>query len=60
MFGLSSSIRVGIPTATDPDGRSGPGMWWLTGSARPALVPERSRPRRRIRVRRTLLRRRPR
>jgi hypothetical protein len=60
MFGLSSSIHVGIPTATDPDGRSGPGLWWVTGSARPALVPERVRPRRRIRVRRTLLRRRPR
>jgi hypothetical protein len=37
MFGMSSSIRVGLPTAGDPTGRSGSGSWWLTGSARPAI-----------------------
>jgi hypothetical protein len=39
MMGMSSSIRIGVPTATDPEGRTGPGYWWLTGSARPGLVP---------------------
>jgi hypothetical protein len=37
------SQRVGIPTATDPEGRTGPGYWWLTGSARPGLLPEKVR-----------------
>jgi len=32
------SSRVGIPTATDPEGRAGPGNWWLTGSCRPVLA----------------------
>jgi hypothetical protein len=32
------SNRVGIPTATDPEGKTGPGNWWLTGSCRPVLA----------------------
>ncbi|HXW46048.1 MAG TPA: hypothetical protein VEL03_14740 [Streptosporangiaceae bacterium] len=40
---LSHSIRVGIPTATDPEGRTGQGYWWITGTARPGLLPERTR-----------------
>ena len=33
------SNRVGIPTATDPEGITGPGNWWVTGHARPGLLP---------------------
>ena len=40
---MSLSIRIGIPTATDPDGTTGPGNWWVTGSARPCLLPESQR-----------------
>ncbi len=39
MFGMTSTIRIGVPTATDPEGTTGPGYWWLTGSARPGLTP---------------------
>jgi hypothetical protein len=39
---MSLSIRVGIPTATDPTGSTGPGYWWVTGNARPGLLPERA------------------
>lgn len=43
MFGgLSSSIRVGLPSAGDPHGDTGPGMWWLTGGCRPAYMWDRS------------------
>ncbi len=42
-MGMLWSNRIGVPTATDPTGRTGPGYWWVTGSARPGLVPERSR-----------------
>jgi len=51
------SQRVGIPTATDPDGRTGPGFWWVTGAARPGLLPERLKPPRALRRRRLLRRR---
>lgn len=40
---MSLSIRVGVPTATDPEGLTGPGYWWITGHARPGLVPESQR-----------------
>jgi hypothetical protein len=51
MMGMSSSIRIGVPTATDPAGLHGQGYWWITGNARPALVPERrKRVRRRKRI----------
>ena len=40
---MSYSIRVGLPTAADPAGETGPGYWWITGSARPALLPESQR-----------------
>jgi hypothetical protein len=40
---MSYSIRIGVPTAVDPAGETGPGYWWITGSARPALVPESQR-----------------
>jgi hypothetical protein len=43
MIGLSHSIRIGVPTATDNEGRHGPGWWWVTGHALPGLVPERPR-----------------
>ncbi len=44
--GLSSSIRIGLPSAGDPDGAAGPGNWWITGSCRPAYMWDRSdRPR---------------
>jgi hypothetical protein len=36
--GMSLSIRVGIPTATDPAGTAGPGAWWITGGCRPELL----------------------
>lgn len=43
MFGgLSSSIRVGLPSAGDPRGETGPGIWWLTGGCRPAYLWDRS------------------
>ncbi len=35
----SMLIRIGVPTATDPEGKTGPGYWWVTGTARPALLP---------------------
>ena len=40
--GLSSSIRVGLPSAGDPHGETGPGIWWLTGGCRPAYMWDRS------------------
>jgi hypothetical protein len=49
---MSLSIRVGIPTATDPSGSTGPGYWWVTGNARPGLLPERTRRPRGLRARR--------
>ncbi|MGN6794559.1 MAG: hypothetical protein ACTHJW_19415 [Streptosporangiaceae bacterium] len=36
--GLSSSIRVGLPSSGDPHGEHGPGHWWMTGGCRPAYV----------------------
>ncbi len=36
---MSYSIRIGLPTAADPAGETGPGYWWMTGSAIPALLP---------------------
>jgi hypothetical protein len=36
---MTSTIRIGIPTATDPEGITGPGNWWITGTARPGLMP---------------------
>jgi hypothetical protein len=39
VFGMTSTIRIGVPTAVDPEGATGPGYWWVTGTARPALVP---------------------
>lgn len=36
---MSWTIRVGIPTPDDPEGRRGPGMWWVTGSLVPAYQP---------------------
>lgn len=45
--GMSSSIRVGLPSHGDPRGDSGPGFWWITGGCRPAYLWDRSdRPRR--------------
>jgi hypothetical protein len=48
---MSFSIRVGVPTPDDPEGRRGPGNWWVTGSCMPAYQPgyER-RPRRGFRL----------
>jgi hypothetical protein len=43
MIGLSHSIRIGVPTATDSEGRYGQGLWWVTGHARPGLLPEKPR-----------------
>ncbi|HXW86654.1 MAG TPA: hypothetical protein VEJ42_00195 [Streptosporangiaceae bacterium] len=40
---MSYSIRIGLPTAVDPAGETGPGYWWVTGSARPGLLPESQR-----------------
>jgi hypothetical protein len=40
---MSYSIRIGVPTAVDPAGETGPGYWWITGSARPGLLPESQR-----------------
>ncbi len=40
---MSYSIRIGVPTAVDPAGETGPGYWWVTGSARPSLLPESQR-----------------
>jgi hypothetical protein len=40
---MTCSIRIGVPTATDPTGAGGPGYWWITGHARPGLIPERTR-----------------
>lgn len=40
---MSYSIRIGLPTAVDPAGDTGPGYWWVTGSARPGLLPESQR-----------------
>jgi hypothetical protein len=37
--GMTSTIRIGVPTAADPEGATGPGIWWMTGSARPGLMP---------------------
>jgi len=37
---MSWTIRVGIPTPDDPEGRHGPGMWWITGSLVPAYQPD--------------------
>ncbi len=39
MPGMTSTIRIGVPTAVDPEGTTGPGYWWMTGTARPALLP---------------------
>ncbi|HEX6931187.1 MAG TPA: hypothetical protein VF162_03510 [Streptosporangiaceae bacterium] len=36
--GLSSSIRVGVPSSGDPHGETGPGNWWLTGGCQPAYL----------------------
>jgi hypothetical protein len=36
---MTSSIRIGVPTAADPEGKTGPGNWWITGTARPGLTP---------------------
>ena len=36
---MSWTIRVGVPTPDDPEGRYGPGMWWVTGSLQPAYQP---------------------
>lgn len=56
------SIRVGVPTASDPEGVTGSGLWWVTGSSRPAVLPEYFERARARRARRTrflrLLRRR--
>ena len=50
MFGLSSSIRVGLPSPGDPEGANGPGTWWMTGGCRPAYMWDRAdRPPRRRR-----------
>jgi hypothetical protein len=47
---MSWTIRVGIPTPDDPEGRHGPGMWWITGSLVPAYQPDYGRrPRRGLR-----------
>jgi hypothetical protein len=47
MYGLSSSIRVGLPSPGDPHGDQGPGFWWITGGCRPAYLWDSSdRPRR--------------
>jgi hypothetical protein len=50
--GLSMSVSVGIPSATDPHGVRGAGPWWMTGNLKPALLPEPTRRRRRWRLRR--------
>jgi hypothetical protein len=36
--GLSSSIRVGLPSEGDPHGQTGPGNWWITGGCQPAYM----------------------
>ncbi len=56
---MGLTIRVGLPTAVDPEGNNGPGYWWITGHARPGLMPESQRRAMRGR-RRFRLRRRPR
>jgi hypothetical protein len=38
--GMSWSIRIGVPSAGDPEGITGPGSWWLTGSCCPAILPD--------------------
>jgi hypothetical protein len=58
---MSWSTRIGVPTPGDPEGRNGPGSWWLTGSTRPALLPEwderaRARRARRMRIRKLIRR----
>ena len=40
--GMSSSIRIGLPSAGDPNGTAGPGNWWITGGCRPAYMWDRS------------------
>src|ERR1700752_5024385 len=40
---MTFTIRIGVPTAADPEGTTGPGHWWITGTARPALVPSSQR-----------------
>ncbi|MGI9009123.1 MAG: hypothetical protein ACR2FU_23545 [Streptosporangiaceae bacterium] len=42
MMGLSASIRVGLPSPGDPEGATGSGSWWLTGSCRPAYMWDRA------------------
>lgn len=42
-MGMTYTIRIGVPTAVDPEGITGPGYWWITGTARPALVPDSQR-----------------
>jgi hypothetical protein len=39
VVGMTFTIRIGVPTAVDPEGKTGPRNWWITGTARPALVP---------------------
>jgi hypothetical protein len=43
VVGMTFTVRIGVPTAVDPEGTTGPGNWWITGSARPALVPDSQR-----------------
>jgi len=36
--GMSSTIRIGVPSAGDPHGETGPGLWWITGGCQPAYM----------------------
>jgi len=46
---MSWTIRVGVPTPDDPEGRRGPGNWWVTGNLQPEYQPGYGRRRRRRR-----------